>query len=264
MGSVIDSGHSPPIPAEARCVGCGYSLFRLESNHCPECGRPFDRLDPVTMGLGNSWPRSLLRWLAKPPSNLTLLWPWVAVLCFLVAGAMPFSFLLAKVLGVIVWSIFVIGSAIIGIVRQSVDRTLRDEAKHPRMMTAAWVGTLIGAALWALLSYVPVTAILLFYFCHGELDNLERQVPAAPVNYVGFGDARVGPYSPSVGRYPNYLQVTVLIGYCPENWEPWADDHRVEFILWDGPDHSDQNDPNFQQMRPDLWHLSGNWYATCP
>ncbi|HEX4123984.1 MAG TPA: hypothetical protein VHY37_04595 [Tepidisphaeraceae bacterium] len=34
-----------------RCISCGYVLLGLESNRCPECGRPFDLNDPKTVSL---------------------------------------------------------------------------------------------------------------------------------------------------------------------------------------------------------------------
>jgi hypothetical protein len=40
---------TPIIAAEARCIGCGYSLRELTANRCPECARGFDPHDPLSM-----------------------------------------------------------------------------------------------------------------------------------------------------------------------------------------------------------------------
>ncbi len=37
-----------PRMENARCLGCGYSLYGLPANVCPECGRAFDPLDVTT------------------------------------------------------------------------------------------------------------------------------------------------------------------------------------------------------------------------
>ncbi len=36
------------LPADAACIGCGYSLQGLNTTRCPECGRNFDPADPTT------------------------------------------------------------------------------------------------------------------------------------------------------------------------------------------------------------------------
>jgi hypothetical protein len=40
------------VPDEALCLGCNYPLRGLVSARCPECGRPFDPADPITLNLG--------------------------------------------------------------------------------------------------------------------------------------------------------------------------------------------------------------------
>ncbi len=36
------------IRGSAYCLSCGYSLIRLTTNHCPECGHPFHLDHPIT------------------------------------------------------------------------------------------------------------------------------------------------------------------------------------------------------------------------
>src|SRR4051812_43126370 len=48
----IDAETSPPIPRDAVCPRCGYSLFALETFRCPECGQAFDPADQTTMWIG--------------------------------------------------------------------------------------------------------------------------------------------------------------------------------------------------------------------
>src|SRR5687767_15356268 len=40
-------GSGPPPPAK-RCLTCYYVLDHLPTAQCPECGRPFDPLNPFT------------------------------------------------------------------------------------------------------------------------------------------------------------------------------------------------------------------------
>jgi hypothetical protein len=44
-----------------RCLGCDYLLRDLPTPRCPECGRPFDPLDPTTMRTGRAGD-DLRRW----------------------------------------------------------------------------------------------------------------------------------------------------------------------------------------------------------
>ncbi len=61
----------PPIPDEARCLGCGYALRELTSSRCPECGRSFDPADAATMRLVRAPSRVALWWM-RPPG-----WPLI-------------------------------------------------------------------------------------------------------------------------------------------------------------------------------------------
>lgn len=47
---------SPILPADARCLGCGYRLEGLIENRCPECARAFKPDDPLTFQIGPSRP----------------------------------------------------------------------------------------------------------------------------------------------------------------------------------------------------------------
>lgn len=51
------------------CWECGYLLRGLPSPRCPECGRPFNPADPLTMNMGVKV-GALGRWLMRPPG-----WP---------------------------------------------------------------------------------------------------------------------------------------------------------------------------------------------
>ncbi len=42
------SQEPPSIPPDAQCLGCGYALCGQVAHRCPECGRPFDPLHPMT------------------------------------------------------------------------------------------------------------------------------------------------------------------------------------------------------------------------
>lgn len=56
------------VPANARCLHCGYRLYGLTEHRCPECGRSFNPLDPTTYETTSK--PSFLRKLARPPSLL--------------------------------------------------------------------------------------------------------------------------------------------------------------------------------------------------
>jgi hypothetical protein len=47
----------PETPDIRSCKGCGYNLWNISSQRCPECGREFDPFDPSTFVV--SQPRSL-------------------------------------------------------------------------------------------------------------------------------------------------------------------------------------------------------------
>lgn len=53
------------MPADASCITCGYSLSRLRTAICPECGRRFDPRNASSFLRARRWQR----W-AKAPSNL--------------------------------------------------------------------------------------------------------------------------------------------------------------------------------------------------
>lgn len=59
---------SQPIEVlpDAVCIGCGYRLYGLPTQTCPECGRWFDPRDPTTFRVGSKTP-DWRRW-ARPPS----------------------------------------------------------------------------------------------------------------------------------------------------------------------------------------------------
>src|SRR4051794_13191672 len=70
------------------CWECGYPLKGLPTPRCPECGRPFDPANPVTMNMGehvDGFAGRMLRPPGWPLYTLTAL----AVLVSLWAAAFP-------------------------------------------------------------------------------------------------------------------------------------------------------------------------------
>jgi hypothetical protein len=168
------------------------------------------------MGLTRRRFQALLSFACRPPSRFTVLWVWASVICFVIAGAVPDCFLVARAFGFLIFATVLLG-------------------------------------------------IILFALHRNQLEDLEKRVPSLPVNYYPFGDAKIGPYTPSVGRYPEYLQIIPFETYYPANWLPWISRvHRVEFICLDDPTHDYNHDAKFQLGYSDLWHLRDNWYVTLP
>jgi len=262
-----------PVPQNARCVGCGYSLYQLTIDRCPECGKAFDPADPESIGLGKSWWRrlfligslfeSLHRLSTAPPSPITYLWPWVSVGCFLVAATIPYDFLIARAVGVLILAVFLVGSLIMWTSKFGIASDGRPKNKYPRLASSAWVGVMIACVGWTVCTYVPITAIILFHLYRQDLDALDKRIPPLPVNYRSCDAFQVGPYHPEVGRYLHSLRVTLFETYYPENWEPFDRRHAVEFILRDEPGYDYNKDASWE-MEPNAWHLMGNWYASSP
>lgn len=62
------------------CLACNYPLTGLDSRNCPECGRPFDPADPLTVNLGRPlgpWGRTFISGVG---------WPMMLLACAAVIG----------------------------------------------------------------------------------------------------------------------------------------------------------------------------------
>lgn len=84
--------HPPTFPDDARCLSCGYSLFGLPEPRCPECGREFDPLNPVTFIPPDPWWVRVLkgRVISKGQSPI-----WWGILLTVVGGLpVPYFFIL--------------------------------------------------------------------------------------------------------------------------------------------------------------------------
>ncbi len=54
---MLPPAHTPD--AEPRCIACDYGLTGLPAGTCPECGRPFDPIDPSTFTTPGDRPTAL-------------------------------------------------------------------------------------------------------------------------------------------------------------------------------------------------------------
>ena len=74
-------------------MNCKYSLRGLQTYRCPECGRPFDPREPLSMDLGRPLERWAVRWLG-PTGKWTTAWAMAATISLAVVGQLdPFSVL---------------------------------------------------------------------------------------------------------------------------------------------------------------------------
>lgn len=69
------------------CLSCDYPLQAKYANRCPECGRPFDASDPLTMNLGP--PLGRLRGLIRPPSVPAIVLAVIATATLLLLSRWP-------------------------------------------------------------------------------------------------------------------------------------------------------------------------------
>jgi hypothetical protein len=72
-------------PANASCLGCGYSLRGLSGKLCPECGRAFDPANPKSMNLGRK-AGFIVRFLLRPKRRWPIIYLAVAT-CLVVTSA---------------------------------------------------------------------------------------------------------------------------------------------------------------------------------
>jgi hypothetical protein len=87
MAEEVEQPIVQPLPEEARCVQCGYSLHALLTDRCPECGQVFDRTAVLALLKGQHaklpFDATAAKWLSAPP--------WWGTVVALVAVVMNFS-----------------------------------------------------------------------------------------------------------------------------------------------------------------------------
>src|SRR4051812_42173367 len=86
-----------PDDPSGRCWGCDYLLRGVESGRCPECGREFDRANPLSMNHGRAMGR-LGRWMIGRIGLLAILTAFAGAILVLWTTPWPvkgwrFSFL---------------------------------------------------------------------------------------------------------------------------------------------------------------------------
>lgn len=91
-----DDAHAVDSAAQPRgadepiglCLDCGYALHGLPTPRCPECGRPFDPLDPKTMNMGREL-SELAKWVLGPVRWPVSLMSWGAIAISLWYARLP-------------------------------------------------------------------------------------------------------------------------------------------------------------------------------
>lgn len=66
MTNTAETRRSAPPALCGICLDCHYPLRSLPKPRCPECGRPFDPVDPRTMNMGRPMSRRLRRLVLRP------------------------------------------------------------------------------------------------------------------------------------------------------------------------------------------------------
>jgi hypothetical protein len=244
----------PAIPPNARCLSCGYSLYKLEVDRCPECGRGFDRRNPESMGIKPvRQPRNLER-LRRPHSRFALALPWILCGLILIAPLIPFGLGYAVVFAAVVWILMFFMQVPSMLARNhlaqrgliSADRLVADKRLFLRMMKALGVSVL-------LIPLVPIYGLVTFLLFQSQLDRLAAYVPASPVSYREFGSWRIGPFVPdAIDRLPHELDIGIIPSdFWDRRHPPWAT--GTVFILEDDPGYDYDNIGRF--------HLRGKWYV---
>jgi hypothetical protein len=247
---------SPPlsIPLDARCVGCGYSLYQLQIERCPECGKSFDLRDPVSMGLYSRRRSRNLERLRRPHSRFAFALPWILAGLILIAPVIPYA-LGYVVVGVgVIWFLMFIVQLPDMLARKhpanqqlfSLDLLQADKRLWNRMIKALSVSVL-------LMPFIPVCGLVVFFLFQSKLNQLAAQVPPAPVSYREFGTWRIGPFSPDgIDRMPHELDIGIMPSeFFDTHRSPWAT--GTVFVLEDDPGYSYDNTLRF--------HLRGQWYV---
>jgi len=239
------------IPSSARCVGCGYLLYQLTIDRCPECGRQFDRHVPLSMGIRPKRKSWIVKRMQQPDSQVIVALPWLLTVMILAAPMVTSASGWIIPLSCLVWIILYAEHLPTMLMRRYLAKKgdidtgrIRSDNRILGRMTA-W----LSASL--VLLFTPLMGFFVFLFFHSDLYALAQRVPMTPVSYWDFGSARIGPFLPdAIDRTPHELAVGILPPAPKEQWRPWAS--GIVFILEDDPGYHYNN--NFR------WHLSGNWY----
>jgi hypothetical protein len=86
------------VPDNALCIGCNYALRGLASNCCPECGRPFDADNPLTINLGKPLGQ-LSKTLLRPIGR----WAHVCLWTLAATGILGPAWLLPSKIPAVTW-----------------------------------------------------------------------------------------------------------------------------------------------------------------
>ena len=233
---------------DARCLSCGYRLWGLPSNRCPECGRAFDLKDPWTVWLPGR-PNRLARWLNQPPSRLVRSWPIAGLLAVAWGTSIPgfehfwlrlgAVLLISTLAGVIAWK------WALNVVRR---RGYPDGGVGPEW-DRWWRTVSRMSALALVLVLLRPTMYARFWLSYPWLAPVAARIEAQPFS-------KSAPY---VGK----VRGLFYIGHtrrCP---------HGVKIKVTPKSNHHDGGPGFFHRTdagrceRFDLdWPLGGGWYAT--
>jgi hypothetical protein len=231
-------------------------LYRLEVDRCPECGRAFDRRDPLSMGIRVTRPSRTLKRLQEPHSRFTFALPWALTGLILIAHLIPYLFGCLVVLAAFIWLLMFAEQIPSMLTRRllaqshwfSPDQLQSDKRLLTRMVKAICVSLL-------LFPFVPIYAFIIFFLLQSDLNRLAAYVPPSPVSYREFGSWRIGPFSPdAIDRLPHELDIGIMASHLfptDHAYPPWA--IGTVFILEDDPSYHYNNIARF--------HLHGQWYV---
>jgi hypothetical protein len=176
---------------------------------------------------------------------------------FIVGAVVPVTFLLARVFGLAIWIMFVLGECILLFAGQFARPYKSIPNPTPTGVRRGLIVVAISAAISFIAGWLPLNTTVQFWFYHSQIEALATRIPPSPVSYYGFGTTRIGPYVPQIDRYPHWLGIGIgLDAFCPENWRDLCDQHGVYFIL--------EDDPGYEYNNTRRIHLSANWYSGEP
>jgi hypothetical protein len=243
-----------PIPPNARCVGCGYSLYKLEVDRCPECGKAFDRRDLPSMGIlppRQSWN---IKRLQRPHSRCAFALPWTLTGLILIAPVIPYVMGYMVMFAAVIWFLMFLVQLPTMLARKhlakhqlfSPDLLNSDKRLLLRMLKALCVSLL-------LIPFFPVYGVITFFLFQSKLDQLAAYVPPSPVSYRDFGSWRIGPFTPdAIDRTPHELDIGIMPSNFFERRHPPFASGTV-FIL--------EDDPGYNYNNIGRLHLRGQWYV---
>jgi hypothetical protein len=146
-------------PSVPRCISCGYVLTGLESDRCPECGRPFDAGDPRTFTFKPpfvAWwywtPGVLLAALLAATLGVATVWTWgyaagtVLVLPICVGSILGFG-LRKGVVAKALLTLLIVCSIIVGLFSLSLAGAFCAACLFVVLLVPAYVGVFFGTIL---------------------------------------------------------------------------------------------------------------------